>query len=151
MDTQAQVKLFEVHTRKNHCYCFCYGSNRLCLWRPLAKTMGTFMSNSRNCIDYHERSVTGSSSHSQIKTNELVLKGWREAEQIRPEDFHCLLPHWTAPGCILWGEFRNGLDAGANTQQKTEAHPEDMGACNGGWQTLAASQAWPLPQQRLKS
>lgn len=58
-----------------------------------------------------------------------MLKGWREAEQIRPEDFHGLLPHWTAPGCILWGEFRNGLDAEENMQQKTEAHPEDMGAC----------------------
>lgn len=60
-----------------------------------------------------------------------ALKDWREVEQIRPEDVHGLLPHWTAPGYILRGEFRRGLHAGAHMQQRTEAHPEDMGACYG--------------------
>lgn len=131
MDTPARVKPFEVHTRETHCCCSCCGSNGVCLWRPLATTMATFMSSSRNCIDYHERPVTDSSSDPPNTNKWISAEGLKESgtnwARGLPRPFIPL----NSSRCVLWGEFRNGLDAGANKQQKTEAHPEDMGACYG--------------------
>lgn len=87
-----------------------------------------------------------------MQTNELVLRGWREAKQIRPEGAH--QPSY--PTEQLLGAFSvrvqkwSGL--GDKHVTKDAGPPRRCGSLLGGLQTLAQGQELPLfPQQRKGS